>query len=61
VKGNPLELDIYFPKIKYAFEYQGKQHFSRVSVFQKSEEDFKMYQGNDTIKREMCPKLGNKR
>ena len=45
--GKPLELDIYFPTIKLAFEFQGIQH--------KRDED---QRDRDKIKRRICKGLG---
>lgn len=46
-----LELDCYCPDLRFAFEYQGIQHYERVPLFQPGEGDFKAQQDRDARKR----------
>ncbi len=54
-----LELDIYIPSLKLAFEYQGQQHFHPLRVWggQKALQDLRV---RDTRKAEICNNLGIK-
>lgn len=54
--GNKLELDGYCEELKIAFEYQGGQHYRR--TFGMTEEEFKIRQQYDKIKKEKCSELG---
>ena len=36
--GAPLELDVFVPQLKLAFEYQGRQHFEDTMIFGLSEQ-----------------------
>ncbi len=70
--GFTLELDIYIPTKKIAFEYQvtrifveffylfleGKQHFQRNTFFFKSQNDFEINLERDKMKKEKCNELG---
>jgi hypothetical protein len=51
---NRLELDGYNEDLKIAFEYQGIQHFQKVSYFGDTEKKFEKRQKHDEIKRELC-------
>lgn len=53
-----LELDIYIPELKLAFEYNGIQHYEFNSFFQKTEEDFKALQYRDRCKKRICKLKG---
>jgi hypothetical protein len=46
-----LELDCYNPDLRFAFEYQGIQHYERVPLFQPNEGDFEAQQTRDILKR----------
>jgi len=54
-----LELDIYIPSLKLAFEYQGQQHFQPLQVWggQKALQDLRV---RDARKVEICNNLGIK-
>ncbi len=52
-----LELDIFLPQRKLAFEYQGEQHFQRVAHWH-SEDGLAIQQARDARKRELCEQLG---
>lgn len=52
-------LDIYIPSIKLAIEYQGKQHFEPIEIFD-GEEGFKNTQIRDRKKKSLCVKNGVK-
>ncbi|MGO3732056.1 MAG: hypothetical protein ACTJHC_02650 [Vagococcus sp.] len=48
-----LEIDVYLPKLKMGFEYQGRQHFEPVDFFG-GEDKFKIQQSNDIKKERIC-------
>jgi hypothetical protein len=50
---NRLELDVYIPNLKLAFEYQGIQHFKPIDFFG-GEETFVAQVQRDKIKKEVC-------
>jgi len=52
-----LELDIYVPSHKVAFEYQGEQHFHPVEVWG-GKEALRLTQQRDERKRELCAEAG---
>lgn len=52
--GNQMELDGYCPSIKLAFEHHGRQHYSTISYFIKTDEDLKLRQESDEQKRRLC-------
>ncbi len=53
-----LEIDIYFPKLKLAFEYMGRQHYKRINYFHKTKEEFEYQQYRDRCKKKICKMLG---
>lgn len=58
-----LELDIYIPKLKLAFEYMGKQHydehsFYNLTKFNTRKEDFEYQQYKDRCKKRICKLKG---
>lgn len=54
-----LELDMYNEQLKLAFEYQGKQHYQKVTYFQDTI-DFKKQVQRDSFKKRRCEELGIK-
>ena len=52
--GVGLELDIYIPELKLAFEYNGKQHFEWIKYFHPTKEDFEKQQYRDRCKKRIC-------
>jgi hypothetical protein len=53
-RGNQMELDGYAPSLRLAFEYQGHQHYRRVSIFQSSAAEFRKRQEDDEKKNRLC-------
>ncbi len=53
-----LELDIYIPELKLAFEYNGQQHYERIPFFHKTEEEFEAQQYRDRCKKKICKLKG---
>lgn len=49
-----LELDRYYPKLRLAFEYQGIQHYTPGSRWQKTIEDFDQQVDRDEMKKKLC-------
>ena len=54
-----LFLDFYVEKYKFAIEVQGDQHFIPIQRFG-GEEDFKIRQKRDSIKKKLCEEHGIK-
>lgn len=52
-----LELDIYLPELKLAFEYQGQQHYKPVKAWG-GDKAFKALKQRDARKKELCQQLG---
>jgi len=52
-----LELDIFLPEKKIAFEYQGQQHFYPIKAWG-GDKAFKKLQERDERKRQLCLQLG---
>ena len=52
--GSCLELDGYNSELKLGFEYQGRQHYSYITLFHKRMEDFEAQKQRDTDKRALC-------
>ena len=51
-----MELDIFFPNLKLAFEYQGRQHLEFIKHFHKNKQDFKDQIKIDKKKDKLCKK-----
>ena len=56
ITNSRLELDIYLPSKKLAFEYQGKQHYENVSAFQNV--NVGDVQSHDIKKTDLCKQEG---
>lgn len=56
--GERLALDIYLPRYRIAFEYDGRQHDHFVEFFHKDEEGFERAQKRDQEKERICYALG---
>jgi hypothetical protein len=50
-----FELDLFFPKLKLAFEYQGEHHYSRLNGLVT---DLKRRQERDEEKKQKCNEIG---
>ena len=59
-KGSPLQLDRYYPNLKVAFEYNGRQHYEYNSYMHKTVEAFEYLQKCDIKKRRECRRQGIK-
>jgi len=57
INGNRMELDGYCEELKLAFEYQGKQHYIKMALFDKVT-TLEQRIDNDKLKRELCLKNG---
>lgn len=57
-KGSPLQLDRYYPDLKLAFEYNGRQHYEYNSYMHKDEAAFEYLQRCDLKKRRDCRRKG---
>ena len=56
-----MQLDIYLPELKLAFEHQGEQHFTYIKYFHSSNGDiFKKSIKRDKEKQMLCKKQGIK-
>jgi hypothetical protein len=53
-RGRQMELDGYALSLGLAFEYQGHQHYQRVSFFHLNLENFEQRQQDDECKRRLC-------
>lgn len=53
-----LFLDIYLPRLKIAFEYDGIQHFEYNEHFHGNRENFTRARRRDIEKDELCEELG---
>ena len=57
ITGRKLELDIYLPERKLAFEYQGEQHYFPIDWWG-GEESHEATQRNDAEKKRLCKEQG---
>lgn len=53
-----LFLDIYLPRLKIAFEYDGLQHFTYCEHFHGNRENFFKARKRDLEKNDLCEQLG---
>lgn len=58
INGKSLYLDIYLPRLKIAFECNGRQHFKFNKFFHKDASSLKKQKENDNLKRLYCEELG---
>ena len=52
LRGGRYRYDFYLPALEVLIEYDGEQHFQRVSLFQKTQRDFLKTKGHDRQKNE---------
>ena len=57
-KNAPLQLDRYYPRMNWGFEFQGSQHYEYSKFFHKKKADFLYYQECDRIKVQSCKNKG---
>ena len=57
-KGYPMQLDRYYPDLKLAFEYDGKQHETYQKYIHKSLKNFEYYKECDRLKEQYCKDAG---
>jgi hypothetical protein len=57
-KGNAMQLDVYFPNLKLAVEYNGRQHYKYTKKFHKTQEAFQYLRKCDQLKKKLCKELG---
>jgi len=57
---NGLELDCYIPRLKLAFEYNGKQHYEYVSIFHNSLDSLEEVKKRDRLKKKLCDNINIK-
>lgn len=57
-KKKPMQLDIYYPDLNIAFEYQGSQHSRYNKFFFKNKKQFQYLKTCDRLKKKLCKKLG---
>jgi hypothetical protein len=57
-KGYPLQLDRYYPELKLAWEFDGKQHEEYNKYIHKTKKNFEYYKECDRLKEINCKKKG---
>lgn len=57
-KGYPLQLDRYYPDLKLAWEFDGKQHEEYNKYIHKSKKNFDYYKECDRLKEKYCKQRG---
>jgi hypothetical protein len=53
-KGYPMQLDRYYPELKLAFEFDGKQHEQYSKYIHKTKANFDYYKECDILKEKQC-------
>jgi len=56
--GRNLEIDMYNQELNLGFEYQGEQHFNKVSKFKTTDEILKKQKEHDLFKQNRCKEIG---
>jgi hypothetical protein len=57
-KGAALQLDLYFPDIKLALEFEGDQHNTYIKYYHKTKQAFYYLQECDKVKADICKQRG---
>lgn len=57
-KGYPMQLDRYYPDLKLAWEFDGKQHEEYNKYIHKSIKNFEYYKECDGLKEKQCKEKG---
>lgn len=57
-KGAPMQLDIYYPNLNIAFEFDGSQHIQYNTFFFKNKGQFADMQSRDRLKDKICRERG---
>jgi hypothetical protein len=57
-KDAPMQLDIFYPDLMMAFEYDGKQHTEYTKYFFRNKSKFNYLQECDALKDRLCKDLG---
>lgn len=57
-KNVPMQLDRYYPELKLAWEYDGRQHHEYNSYFHKTKQQFEYLQKCDVLKSKLCAESG---
>lgn len=53
-KGYPMQLDRYYPDLKLAWEFDGKQHSEYNKYIHRSKQNFEYYKQCDRLKEKQC-------
>lgn len=57
-KGYPMQLDRYYPELKLAWEFDGKQHEEFNKYIHKTKANFEYYKQCDALKEKQCKQQG---
>lgn len=57
-KDHPMQMDRYYPDLKLAFEFQGKQHYQFNSYMHSSKESFEYLKTCDALKAKLLKQRG---
>lgn len=57
-KGYPMQLDRYYPELKLAWEFDGKQHEEFSKFIHKTKANFEYYKQCDSLKEKQCSEQG---